>query len=214
MTAVTPDGSPVEVYRRLPAEPELSIVRRYVGSRRRVLDLGAGAGRIADPLAEAGHDVVAVDESPEMVACIEHARRVAGRIEQLDLGEMFDVVLLLSHLINSLPEQRTVVLHAAARHLDDSGIVVAQRHDPARRIQEGRAQLGDVEITLGQIDDTRWPIVDAVTTYRVDTSSWKQSWTAEILDDAATTAAFDAVGLSVQSVDGPWVVAGRMFPLR
>jgi SAM-dependent methyltransferase len=209
MAALTPDGSPVEAYRRLPAEPELSIVRSYVGGRRRVLDLGAGTGRIADPLALAGNDVVAVDESPEMVACIQHARGVVSRIEDLELGETFDVVLLLSHLINTLPDQRAALLTTAERHLADDGIVIAQRHDPARRIAPGRAQLGDVAITLDQIDDARWPTVSAVTTYGVGGAEWPQPWTAEILDDAATSAAFEAVGLTVQSTDGPWVVAVR-----
>jgi len=56
----TEDGSPVEVYRRLPAmgEPELAHAL-FPGGR--VLDLGAGTGRIADPLVALGHDVLAVD---------------------------------------------------------------------------------------------------------------------------------------------------------
>jgi SAM-dependent methyltransferase len=178
--------------------------------RKRVLDLGAGTGRIAEPFGEAGHEVVAVDESPEMVACIEHARGVVSRIESLELGETFDVVLLLSHLINTLPEQRAVLLAAAARHLAVDGIVIAQRHDPRRRLLPGRAEIGDVEITLDQIDDTDWPLVRAVTTYRVGADEWPQPWTAEILDDAATAEALRVAGLVLQAADGPWVTATRV----
>ncbi|MGP1346626.1 MAG: class I SAM-dependent methyltransferase [Phycisphaerales bacterium] len=40
-------------------------------SRARVLDLGAGGGRIARPLADAGHEVVAIDSDPRAVAALE-----------------------------------------------------------------------------------------------------------------------------------------------
>jgi predicted RNA methylase len=61
-----------------PGEPE--IVHAAAGSpRASVLELGAGTGRIADALAALGHPVVAVDESPEMLAHIRNAETVARR---------------------------------------------------------------------------------------------------------------------------------------
>jgi SAM-dependent methyltransferase len=183
------------------------VVVRYLDGRRRVLDLGAGTGRIADPLSLAGHAVVAVDESTEMAACVEHARVVVSRIEELDLGERFDAVLLLSHLINSLPEQRSALLATATRHLAEDGIVVAQRHDPSRALTSGSARLGDVVLTLDDIDDSNWPVVSAVTSYTLDRDTWRQAWTAEILDDARTRASLDRADLVLVSADGPWVVA-------
>jgi SAM-dependent methyltransferase len=174
-----------------------------------VLDLGAGTGRIADPLALARHDVVAVDESAEMLTCIEHARPVVSRIEDLALDEAFDAVLLLSHLINTLPEQRTKLLSVAARHLADDGVVVVQRHDPSHRLTSGRGRLGDVEISLDVVDDSEWPVVRAVTTYALGGETWRQPWTAEILDDVATAASLGQAGLELLSADGPWVVAAR-----
>ena len=59
MNGVAPDGSPVEIYAALPAEPELSRVRSLLAPGARILDLGCGTGRIANPLAADGHAVVA-----------------------------------------------------------------------------------------------------------------------------------------------------------
>ena len=42
-----------------------------------ILDVGAAAGRIALPLARAGHEVWAIDRSPDMCAAL--ARAAAGR---------------------------------------------------------------------------------------------------------------------------------------
>ena len=49
-----------------------------------VLELGAGTGRVAVPLAQAGYDVVGIDESPSMIAI---ARRRAERLK-LDNGKL------------------------------------------------------------------------------------------------------------------------------
>jgi SAM-dependent methyltransferase len=45
------------------------------GGKRRLLDVPCGEGRVAVPLAEAGHEVVGVDQSPEAV---EHMRQAAA----------------------------------------------------------------------------------------------------------------------------------------
>ena len=79
MNAVTPDGSPVEVYRRIPPEPELSIVRQYIGNRRRVLDLGAGTGVLAIAAAKALHrHVLASDIDPLSVQVARDNARLNG----------------------------------------------------------------------------------------------------------------------------------------
>ena len=49
------------------------------------------------PLVALGHPVVAVDESPEMLARVRGAETVRARIQDLDLGRTFDAVLA-SHL--------------------------------------------------------------------------------------------------------------------
>jgi SAM-dependent methyltransferase len=208
--AVTADGCPVEAYARLPAEPELSVVLDYAAGRRKVLDLGAGAGRIADPLAAAGHDVLAVDESPAMLDRVRYARTVRSAVEELDLEERFDAVLLLSHLVNTADDdRRTALLSRAAHHLQDDGLLIVQRHDPARSWQPGGAQLGEVRVELTDLDTGRWPLVSAVTRYRVGAQSWAQPWVARILDDNETSDAMNAAGLTHVTVAGAWVTAVR-----
>jgi SAM-dependent methyltransferase len=204
----TPDGCPVAVYAALPAEPELSVVRRHAAGRSSVLDLG-GIGRIADPLAADGHVVVAVDESPEMLAEVRVARPVCGQIEDLELDDRFDLVLALSHLLNSTDDVRNRVLATCSRHLAVDGLVLLQRHDPVRRLvaSDTETRVGDVRLLLVDVDDAAWPTVRATTVYRLGDDEWRQAWTSVILDDAATERALQQAGLEVLSVDGAWVTA-------
>ena len=53
-----PDGSPVELYLALSPEPDLTRVCSVLHPNWSVLDLGSGPGRIANPLAADGHEVV------------------------------------------------------------------------------------------------------------------------------------------------------------
>jgi SAM-dependent methyltransferase len=115
---VAPDGSPVEVYRSLPSRGEGELVAAAVPPPASLLELGCGAGRVTRQLVARGYSVVAVDESPEMLAYVRGAETVCARIEELDLGRRFDAVLLLSNLLTAEPEQRRAFLDACARHAD------------------------------------------------------------------------------------------------
>lgn len=165
MEAVSSDGSPVEAWAALPAEPELATVRQLIAGRRRVLDLGAGTGRIADPLTADGCYVVAVDDSEAMLSRVVAATTVCSRIEELNLGERFDAVLLLSHLINS-PEPLPLLL-SAARHLSADGLLIVERLAPGRRWQEGSSNCGVVEVSLTKLT-VELPRITARTTYGID----------------------------------------------
>jgi SAM-dependent methyltransferase len=66
--AVTADGSPVAVYRALPAEPGFGPLLEVLRPPASVLDLGCGAGRLANLLAARGFAVMGVDASPAMLA--------------------------------------------------------------------------------------------------------------------------------------------------
>ena len=65
---MAPDGSPVELFARLPAGSVPQLIHDAIPPGASILELGAGAGRITHPLIGLGHEVVAVDESPEMLA--------------------------------------------------------------------------------------------------------------------------------------------------
>lgn len=115
---VAPDGSPVEVYLRLPDRGEGDLVAAAVAPPASLLELGCGTGRVTRQLVARGYAVVAVDESPEMLAHVGGAETVCSRIEELELGRRFDAALLLSNLLTVEPAQRRAFLAACARHAD------------------------------------------------------------------------------------------------
>lgn len=116
--SVAPDGSPVEVYLRLPERGEGELVAAAVPPPASLLELGCGVGRMTRQFVRLGYGVVAVDESPEMLAHVRDAEVVCARIEDLDLGRRFDAVLLLSNLFTTTAEQRRTFLATCARHAD------------------------------------------------------------------------------------------------
>ena len=128
---ITRDGCAVDFYARMTAMGEPEIVHDAAGPGTWILELGCGTGRITHPLVALGHPVVAVDESPEMLAYVRGAETVRARIEDLALGRRFDVVLLASHLINTddIPA-RAALLAACRRHVADDGSVIIQQHAP------------------------------------------------------------------------------------
>jgi SAM-dependent methyltransferase len=85
-------GSVAAEYAALrPGYPADAVAFLLGNEPRRVLDLGAGTGLLTDQLVAAGHDVVAVDPAPEMLAQL--AARLAGvetavgTAEQIPVGD-------------------------------------------------------------------------------------------------------------------------------
>jgi SAM-dependent methyltransferase len=98
-----------------------------------VLDVGAGTGRIAIPLARAGHDVTALDVDPELLA--ELGRRAGGLpIETVvadaadfTLGRRFALVAVPMQTLQLLPDAaaRAGFFASAAAALLPGGLVAA-----------------------------------------------------------------------------------------
>jgi len=121
-------------FRRWPAHHRRGM--RYV--RGRVLDVGAGAGRVALHLQERGHDVVAIDVSPGTVeVCkrrgVRDARVVA--IEDVDesLG-MFDTIVLYGNNFGLLASKAKAkrLLRRFHRITNDDARIVAETRDVRR----------------------------------------------------------------------------------
>jgi 2-polyprenyl-3-methyl-5-hydroxy-6-metoxy-1,4-benzoquinol methylase len=125
-----PDPGFSELYARLPdaadLEPWLSLAK---AAESPVLYLGAGAGRLAAPLAAAGIELVLVDAHPGMVALLRQrlpdAEIHQSLIEELDLGRSFDLVLVPS---NILATQK--LLFGAARQLGVGGRLALELTNP------------------------------------------------------------------------------------
>ncbi len=195
---ITPDGCAVDLYAQLPAFGEPAIVHDAIGPGASILELGCGTGRLTRPLVELGHPVVAVDESPEMLAHVRDAETVCARIEGLSLGRRFDAVLLASHLINVADESiRRALLAACRDHVAGDGCVIVQQHSP-----EWFAAVAEVENTsagiIFRLRDVSRPapdLVSATVEYVVGDQRWTQTFTSMRLDDSELDAALTAAGL-------------------
>jgi hypothetical protein len=125
-----PDPGFAELYASLPdatdLEPWLSLA---MASRPPVLYLGAGAGRIAVPLARAGIELVLIDAHPGMVAQLRS--RLPGvevrqaLVEELAPGSRFDLVMVPSNILDSLDR-----LRGAAGQLAEGGRLAFELTNP------------------------------------------------------------------------------------
>ncbi|MFE9247467.1 class I SAM-dependent methyltransferase [Streptomyces sp. NPDC007088] len=211
--ALTPDGCAVELYERLRAGEEPGIIAAASPPGARVLELGCGAGRVTHPLLERGFAVTAVDESAEMLERVRGARTVRSAIEELDLGESFDVVLLGSFLVHAGDvEVRRGLLRTCRRHLAEGGSVLVQREgaDYHERLPRERVDPGGYTVRI--VSAT--PLGDGVdqihAVYEFPDARWTQTFLSRPLDDAAFRAALAEAGLQVAEVltdDGVWVRA-------
>lgn len=94
-------------------------------------DLGAGTGRVAIPVAAAGHEVVAVDTDEILLGAL--ASRAAERglaigtacadVRSLSLGRRFPLIVAPMQLLHILggPDGRIAALRSIAAHLEPGG---------------------------------------------------------------------------------------------
>ena len=192
---------------------EPAIVHDAAGPAASVLDLGCGTGRITHPLVALGHPVVAVDESPEMLAHVRHAQTVCARIEDLALGRRFDVVLLASHLVNTDDiAARTAFLGTCRRHVADDGGVIIQQHAPGWFATAAHAENVRDGIIFRMRDVSRPgpDLVSATVEYVDGDQVWTQTFTARRLDDAELAAVLADAGLRLDrylTADHTWLRA-------
>jgi SAM-dependent methyltransferase len=212
---ITNDGCAVEVYAGLPPRPEAELIRRLVAPGASILDLGAGTGRLAEPLATMGFRVVAVDDSPDMLAHVTTAEPVEAQIEGLLLDERFDVVLLASHLVNTDDDaQRREFLATAVRHLKPAGRVVLEWHPPTwfDGLVPGATSHGSVDdltVTL-HVKDLAEGLLDASVVYRRGENAWSQDFQARRLTLADLTEVLGQAQLVLEgnlADDDSWLVA-------
>jgi SAM-dependent methyltransferase len=187
---VAPDGSPVEVYARLPELGEGEVVGSVLPAGASVLELGCGTGRITRQLVRLGLRVTAVDESPEMLAYVRDAETVEARIEGLELGRRFEAVVLASNLVNAEPTQRRVFLETCRRHAD---LVLVEGLPLGWSPEHGETALGDVVSRL-RVDRIDGSVVHGEMEYEAEGCTWRHSFAMHVfageaeLDDALAEA--------------------------
>ena len=210
---ITPDGCAVEFYALLPQMGEPEVVHSAVPPGASILELGCGTGRILRPLAELGHPVLGVDESPEMLARVPDLPTIRSSIEALALDRRFDAVLLASTMLNAHTKQRRAFLATCARHLAPDGVVVIQQtapdwfdavttaeheHDGIRRVIRSVGRDG--------------PRVDVVIEYHVGDRTWTHAFGRYRIDDNELVADLTSAGLRFQrwlTDDHAWFTSGH-----
>ncbi|MFJ8136386.1 class I SAM-dependent methyltransferase [Streptomyces sp. NPDC096013] len=224
--AITPDGCAVELYSRLPIGQEPDIIAAAVPAGAHILELGSGVGRMTHPLLDRGFTVTAVDESAEMLERVQGARTIRSPIEQLDLGETFDVVMLASFLVHAGDvEVRRGLLRTCVRHVAPGGCVLIQREGenyhtnlPRERREtgvppaEGWGSGGPTGFTVRMVSSE--PVGDGVNSVRAEyvfpDAVWTQTFLARPLTQDQFEEALAEAGLRVDSYltpDGIWVRA-------
>lgn len=194
---VAPDGSPVAVYLALPPGDTPDIIDSAVDSGSSILELGSGPGRITRPLVDLRHDVVAVDNSAEMLAHIDYTETVLADVFALDLGRTFDAVVAGSHLINAPNVAwRRALLGVCRRHVSSDGVVLIERYEPiwAAAPTPNQNQIGPVHVAFETLrlgpDEFQGRV-----TYTLQEQTWTQEFTATNVTDGMLTAEAEIVGL-------------------
>jgi SAM-dependent methyltransferase len=203
------------LYARLRAGDEPDVIASQAPAGASILELGCGAGRVTHPLVERGYAVTAVDESEEMLELVRGARKVRSSIEELDLGERFDVVLLASFLINTGDlKVREGLLASCLRHVADGGVVLIQREaegfydvipfEGPLRNGDGTIRIASEEIEPG----LRANRVD----YLFPDAQWTQFFRTRHLPDAAFEQVLAEAGLCLSAYLTPGHVWARVVP--
>ncbi|MGI5466355.1 class I SAM-dependent methyltransferase [Streptomyces sp. CA-132043] len=211
--AITPDGCAVELYARLPIGPEPDVIAAAVPAGAHILELGCGVGRMTHPLLERGFTVTAVDESPEMLERVRGARTICSPIEDLDLGETYDVVMLASFLVHAgSVEERRALLRTCVRHVAPAGCVLIQREGEDWHTDVPRQRVDPAGFTVRILSSE--PVDDGVRSvhaeYEFPDTGWTQTFLSRPLTKEQFEEALAEAGLKVDTYlteDRIWVRA-------
>jgi len=141
-----------------------------------ILELGAGTGRLTEALARAGHEVVAVDVAPAMLArararvTAPNVRFVEADMRALDLGQQFALVIApfntLMHAYTLSDQDST--LAGVHRHLAQGGTFAFDVYQPhlgalgVMRREETWGELAEgTELFLIQHHDAEAQLVES-----------------------------------------------------
>jgi len=125
-----PDAGFAELYAQLPDATDLwPWLELAQGATPPVLYLGIGSGRLAVPLSAAGIELVGVDSHPGMLDRLRERlprpELIRSRIEDLDLGRRFDLVIAPTNILYLVER-----LRRAADHVAGTGAIAFELANP------------------------------------------------------------------------------------
>jgi 2-polyprenyl-3-methyl-5-hydroxy-6-metoxy-1,4-benzoquinol methylase len=192
----TPDGSAVELYEVTPVHGEDELINAAIDPHSSILELGCGTGRITRPLLALGHDVVAVDESADMIAHVTETETIRATIGDLRLGRTFDVVLMMSFLINVADDtERLRLLRTCAQHVRPGGSVLLQQEIPGSRHAPAVMEREDSKMVISDVEDLPDGVQAATLTHTVNGRTWSQRILTKNLSEDTLSAQLAEVGL-------------------
>jgi SAM-dependent methyltransferase len=207
----TPDGSAVELYEVTPVHGEDELINAAIGPHSSILELGCGTGRITRPLLALGHQVVAVDESPDMIAHITETDTICSTIGDLRLDRRFDVVLMMSYLINVADDsERRCLLQTCALHVRQGGSVLLQQQTPGM-LRGPAVMVNDHrKLVVSDVEDLPGNRQAATLTHTIGDRTWSQRILTQNLSEDQLDAQLAEVGLQrtdYLTPDRTWVRA-------
>ena len=146
-------------YRRRRADVTFyrELAQRRLGGPGRILELGAGTGRVTVPLARDGHQIVAIDQSPAMLAALR------ARVGSLPAPVASRITVLPGELCTfKAPGKFSLVIAAfnVLEHLYTRGELDACLRRAAAHLAPGGAFAFDVQLPdqawLGRDPNKRW----------------------------------------------------------
>lgn len=194
-------------------EPDAAAVARLVrlAGNRPMLEVAAGTGRLAIPLAEAGVVVTASDVSPEMIEVLrgkDPEGLVSTRVESMDALQegTFGLILIAANSIWMLTsaESQQRAVRSAAEHLEEGGRLVVELGTvrPEPLVGERRVEWAPgVFVT----EYRRFDPSSGRLSYRHTMPDGEQRWTElRVLTVAELAGMAAAAGLSVERVERGW----------
>ncbi|KGX91401.1 hypothetical protein N781_04450 [Pontibacillus halophilus JSM 076056 = DSM 19796] len=140
------------------SQEELAYYVNRIGEERQVLELGCGTGRLTIPLAERGHDVTAIDLSPQMISILRSKLRdeaitpIQANMTSFTLNKAYDVILVSGFTFHALItyEEQIACLQQIHAHLTPNGLVLIVLFQPTESVKT--EQLG--------VPTRLWEVVD------------------------------------------------------
>jgi SAM-dependent methyltransferase len=148
-----------------------------------VVDLGCGSGITTRALVEAGHDVLAVDPSPAMLAlarrCAPGARFIQASAEGAPLPDRCAAIVAVGEVLNYGPESLDSVFARAAEALTAGGLLVFDLAGPGRIPSGGPVRSfaeGDDWAILVETDEdaSTEALTRRMTTFREVDGKWRR----------------------------------------